>query len=493
MKLIIETGQHDTSICNAYLRWGEEIYMNNPDAAIVLWQKAYDLAKRNIADSPTPTLKKSYLFALADALNNIGAIYDDQGDITQALEYHHKSLKIQEDLGNKNGIANSLNNIGFIYDDQGDIPRALEYYHRCLKIDEELGNKSGIAASLNNIGVIYNNQGDIPNALEYYHKSLKMLEDIGHKEGVALSLNNLGAIYMNQPEIPKALEYYQKSLKLYEDIGDKKGIALSLNNIGLIYNKHGDPSVTSSTEVSLRVGITKALEYYHESLKIREDIGNKNGIALSLNNLGSIELDQGRVTSALNYAMRGLEIAQEIGSPDLISRNSGLLSNVAKKQGNFEEALEMYELHIVMRDSIRNEDTQRASIRQQAKYEFEKALLLKEQEEKETARLEAEATSRRDNLQYSIVLITLLAIGGLVAMLGRLSLPDRVTEGLIFFAFLIFFEFILVLGDPYVEEWTGGAPGPKLLINAGVAALIFPLHAFFESKLKRKLVKASSM
>ena len=47
----------------------------------------------------------------------------------------------------------------------------------------------------------------------------------------------------------------------------------------------------------------------------------------------------------------------------------------------------------------------------------------------------------------------------------------------------------MVLADPYVENWTGGAPGLKLLINAGVAALIFPLHSFFESKMKGRLVK----
>ena len=165
------------------------------------------------------------------------------------------------------------------------------------------------------------------------------------------------------------------------------------------------------------------------------------------------------------------------------------MSKVARKQGNFKEALEMYELHIQMRDSINNEETQKATIRQQTRYEFEKAQLVKEQEEKETARVLAEATSRRDNLQYSIVLICLLVIGLIVAMLGRLSLPIRLAEGLIFFAFLILFEFILVLADPYVDNWTGGAPGLKLMINACVAALIFPLHAFFEAKLKGRLVK----
>ncbi|MBL4716398.1 MAG: hypothetical protein JKX95_07160, partial [Bacteroidia bacterium] len=43
--------------------------------------------------------------------------------------------------------------------------------------------------------------------------------------------------------------------------------------------------------------------------------------------------------------------------------------------------------------------------------------------------------------------------------------------------------------DPYIEEWTGGAPGYKLLFNALLAGLIFPLHQFFEGKLKKRLLK----
>ena len=277
---------------------------------------------------------------------------------------------------------------------------------------------------------------------------------------------------------------------LREEIGDKNGIAMSLNNIGVIYMNQGDPSVTASKEASLRAGITKGLEYYHKCLKIQEEIGNKNGIAYSLNNIGGIELDLGNVTSAWNYGLRGLEIAREIGSPKYISWNSRLLSKVAKKQGRFQEALEMYELHIQMRDSINNEKTQKATIRQQTKYEFEKAQLVKEQEEKDAARVIAEETSRRDNLQYSVILIAILVLFGGVLSLGFVKVSPRMAEGIIFFSFLILFEFLLVLADPYIDRWSGGAPGIKLLFNAGIAALIFPAHAFFESRLKGKLVKS---
>ena len=492
LRSVIEKAVHDTSVCDAYLNWGEQVYLNNPDTAGILFHRARETAEAGLASSPPTALEKKYLASLADALSNIGFIYNSQGDIPKALEYFHKGLKVYEEtrlpdgqLGHKKRIASSLNNIGLAYYNQGDIPNALKYWYKSLKVHEEtrlsngqVADKKGMATSLGNIGGIYISQGDTPKALEYFHKSLKIQEETDDKYGMAYSLNNIGAVYYHKGDTLKALEYYHKSLKIREEIGDKSGIATSLNNIGAIYDMQGD--------------IPKALEYFHKSVKVAEDLGNKESIAISLNNIGLIELDKGALTNALNYGIQGLDIAKEIGSPNLLAESSRLLSKVARKQGNFQEALEMYELHILMRDSVKNEATQKATIRQQTKYEFEKAQLVKEQEEKEVARALSEKTSRRDNLQYSVILIVLLVIGILLAVIGRFSIPIKVAEGLIFFSFLIFFEFILVLADPYIETWSSGAPGIKLLFNAGIAALIFPLHALFETKLKGRLAKSEA-
>jgi len=43
--------------------------------------------------------------------------------------------------------------------------------------------------------------------------------------------------------------------------------------------------------------------------------------------------------------------------------------------------------------------------------------------------------------------------------------------------------------DPHLESLTGGEPAYKLLINAGIAAGIFPIHQFFESRMKKRIFK----
>jgi tetratricopeptide (TPR) repeat protein len=501
---------HDTIYINLLSEIGEQ----TPIFRSSYWDTIANLATKKLSTHPPAPVTHALRKALASVLNNIGVIHNAQGDIPLALEYYHKSLKIQEEIGDKKGMATSYNNIGLIHnnqggiplaleyyhksleiyeeigdkrgmaisynniglihDNQGDIPLALEYHHKSLKIQEEIGNKNGIALSYNNIGYIHNAQGDIPLALEYYHKSLKIQEEIGNKKGIALSYNNIGLIHHNQGDIPLALEYYHESLKIQEEIGDKKGMATSYNNIGLIHHNQGDPSITSSKEESLRAGQALALEYYHKSLEIYEEIGDKRGMAYSYNNIGYIHDNQGDIPLALEYyhkslkiqeeigdkrgmayslanicnlylsrgselglstraalalarenGERGLQIAQELGFPDQIKRNAGVLSKVAIAEGNYKEALEMRNLEVQMQDSLMSEEAQKAAVQQQVKYEYEKAQAVKQKEYEKQMALSGAREEKQKIIIYTAAGASLMLIAFLVFVFNRLKVTRK--------------------------------------------------------------------
>ena len=138
-------------------------------------------------------------------------------------------------LSLKKYLSGALNNIGYLYSDQGDVLQAINYYNQSLTISIAIVDNVGIAEVLNNIGFIYYNQGNIPTALNYFHQSLKMLEIVGDKIGIAGSLNNIGTVYSDQRKFAKALVFYQQALEIYKTINDQQGIGLSLHNIAFIY------------------------------------------------------------------------------------------------------------------------------------------------------------------------------------------------------------------------------------------------------------------
>ncbi|PCH92366.1 MAG: hypothetical protein COB85_08265 [Bacteroidetes bacterium] len=156
---------------------------------------------------------------MATSLTNIGAIYGDQNDISLALEYYHRSLKMYKEIGYDEGMASSLSNIGVIYSGEGDSTLALEYFNKALSIKEKIGDRKGAAHSLNSIGHMYKSQGNNSKALLYYNKSLKIREEIGDKQGIAVSLTNLGEISLEQGEVGESKAMAKKSLELAKDLG----------------------------------------------------------------------------------------------------------------------------------------------------------------------------------------------------------------------------------------------------------------------------------
>lgn len=355
LKLALEKAGHDTTRCRILT----EMIENEGDDNI--WPKynkqLESIARKNIANNGT--LKDIYLKHLAYALNNTGYLANSQGDILKALEYFRKSLFIQEKINDKKGVAESLNNIGAIYKKQGSIKRALEHYQKGLAINKEIGNKEG--------------------------------------EGTAL--NNIAGIYDTRDEIQKALVYYSLSLKIAEELDDKSSKALAYNNIGYIYNRMGD--------------VSKALFYFKGSLKIQEEIGDRIGIVNSLSNMSYLLADNGRANEALGYANRGMEMAKELGFPESIKSVAQSLKKIFQKQNKYEQALEMYVLEIKMRDSINNDVTQKASIKNQVQYEFEKKELVAKAEYKvelEKQQAVAEEKQRRQKVIISLVIAGLVLV-----------------------------------------------------------------------------------
>lgn len=355
LKLALKNAMHDTTRCNILNA------MIEAELDETIWpkynQELKSTAEKNI--SVGGPLKAFYLKHLAGSLNNIGVIYSNNGDIINALDYYLKSLKILEELNDQDRIISALNNLGLVYENQNEVPKALEYYERALKLSEATGNKLGVAKICNSIGIIY----------------------------------------PRKKEFVKALEYLQRSLKIYQEINNKYGYAQTLGNIGTVYGLQGD--------------INTELKYYDESLKIREEIGDKEGMTSFNINIAWSMLTIGKLNEALNFANKGMLLAKELAYPDKIRSSAHVLTNIYKHQGKYEKAFEMYELEIKMRDSINNEETQKAAVKKQLQYAYEKkeAVAQKEHEkELEKQQAIADEKQRKQNIVICSVVAGLILV-----------------------------------------------------------------------------------
>ncbi|MBL4656047.1 MAG: tetratricopeptide repeat protein, partial [Bacteroidia bacterium] len=413
------------------------------------------------------------------------------------LNHYQKALSLATAINHKKLIARCNNSMGRIYMRKSDYPQALHYYNEALSINEQLKDKKAMAGNYNNIGNIYTNQSSYPLALTYYFKSLKIEEEQSNKQGMAASYNNIGIIYDNQSTYPLALTYYFKALKIKEEQGNKQGMASSYNNIGTLYTtlyEQGDSPPAGgvgewAAENPIKL-LDSAMYYQQKALAINKELSDEFGMTFELSGIASILRIKGKYSQAIGYYQQCAQLADSIGALQKESEAHSGLSTCYEKLNNHKLALDHYKQYSTLKDSIFNEEKSKDLGKLEAKHEFEMAELQKKQQEEEWTKVEAARINRRNDLQHSAILIGIFILFGSLFLLGKLSIPNWLIELSVFIPFLILFEFLLVLLDPSIESWAGSEPAFKLLFNAGLAGMMFPLHQFFEGKLKKRIVNA---
>ncbi|MEW6498994.1 MAG: tetratricopeptide repeat protein, partial [Cyanobacteriota bacterium] len=136
---------------------------------------------------------------------------------------------------------------------------------------------------------------------------------VGDRRKEALTLNNIGYIYSALGEKQKALEFYNQSLPLRQATGDKAGEGVTLNNIGSVYDALGEKQ--------------KALEFYNQSLPLRQATGDKAGEGGTLNNIGLVYSALGEKQKALDFYNQSLLLSQATGDKPT---EAAILTNIGQ-------------------------------------------------------------------------------------------------------------------------------------------------------------------
>ena len=408
-----------------------------------------------------------------DSLNDVAFGYlfsnPDSAFILAEQEY-----VLSEKDSNKYQMGIALITQGHSFYMRGDYAMALKSYNKSLLLKEEIKDQEGIAVACIGIGNIYVTQGDQDEGSRWYHKSLKIYQELKDEKNIALIYINIGATKQQSNDRYSALVYYNKALDVYKKLNRKDGIITCKTNIGVIYSEYKD--------------YDKALKNYNTALELSQEIGDMQSTGNNYTNIGTVQGMMGMMDEATENLLKGLEIAKEFGFLFREKESYISLSDLYAKDNDHKQALSYYKLYTSTKDSLFNEDKSKEIGRIEAVHEFDMDQMEHKREQQEIEQQQATAKSRSDNLQYSGILIFLVAIFTAVFMIGKFSIPIKLAEGLIFFAFLLFFEFMLVMLDPYIEDYSNGAPAIKLLFNAILAGLIFPLHSLFESKMKSRVL-----
>jgi eukaryotic-like serine/threonine-protein kinase len=130
-------------------------------------------------------------------------------------------------------------------------------------------------------------------------------------------------------EPAKSLSAAEEAKRIYQAMGDRSGVALSLNNIANVLSSQKD--------------LAGAKKMHEEALAIYRQVGNKKGMASALNNVAISFKDQGDLERAKSAQMESLAVRREIGDKSGVAVSLSNLATVFLDQGDLDVARKMYE------------------------------------------------------------------------------------------------------------------------------------------------------
>ena len=101
----------------------------------------------------------------------------------------------------------------------------------------------------------------------------------------------------------QAIPLFERALALRREVGDRDGEAATLNNIGLVYDGLGDRQ--------------QALTFYNQALPLQREVGNRAGEAVTRYNIAMVHRALGQLDDAVRELEIVVELDRQVQHPDL--------------------------------------------------------------------------------------------------------------------------------------------------------------------------------
>ena len=315
------------------------IAASNPEKNIGIALQANTIAK-----------KINYRKGLAVSFKYIGIGYYRRGQFVEAVSNYDQSLKAFEKIHDEDGQASILNNIGALFMDQGVDDRALEYLFKSLALSKKINKPLRILTALNNIGGVYfNKPGTHDQALPYFLEALPLSEKVGDEESVGTLTVNLGQYYAEKGNDSLALYYLNKSVKAFVT-------AYPYNELGKLYAKKGD--------------FKTALKYHETAYNIAKKQNVQLDMVQSLLGLADLYSKQNQDKLAQSYFSQAEVLARQIPAyKELQIGYDGLAASYARVN-DYKKAFLFKEKYSGIKDTLFNIETARKQGTLQLKFDL---------------------------------------------------------------------------------------------------------------------------
>ncbi len=183
-----------------------------------------------------------------------------------------------------------------------------------------------IGRALSAAAVLAVENADYPEAVRLARRALSIFEPLDAGEDLALAATVLGSAQRYLGELAEARRSFQTVLDLRAAAGDQARLAMAINNMALVELDDGN--------------LDRARELLEENLVIKRQLGEQVSIAIGLINLAEVLIRAGRWKEAGAAITEAAELAAD--QPQLTGLVLCNQGHLAAGQRNWEQAAELY-------------------------------------------------------------------------------------------------------------------------------------------------------
>jgi len=176
----------------------------------------------------------------AAACYAMGLLANTQGDQIQAALRLKQSIALFQEAEDMLGAVCALNTLGGVAYDLGDLHGATALWEQSLSQSCAAGNLGEIARALGNLGEAYYHLGDLAKAAAHHEEALALARQADRTDVEAYQLGDLGNVARQQGDLIRATALQQQALELKWALGERRQIAITLEDLASIAGAAGE-------------------------------------------------------------------------------------------------------------------------------------------------------------------------------------------------------------------------------------------------------------
>ena len=457
------------------------------------YTKALDLARKNKLEKET-----------AETLLSISSLYSTFPDLDKAMNFATQAFAISSNLDDDSLKVATYYSFGSVYQLKKERILALRNYLTALRIAEETKDPLLLRSCYYVLSQFYSDIKEYDKAIDYLRKAAEQLPSIKNmpnKEYTSVvDLFMMGDMYMQKKDFDMSVYFYDSSIRRADELKyyplkmpgyrgilrqfiqskqPEKALAYlnKSDDLKKFITNFGASYVIDNSYAAIYTQMGKydsAGYYFSKSAPAFEATSTVSNKLSFYYQYGDFYNKAGDKPKALEYFNKAMALANETKDLEWQQDIAKKLDTVYAALGDFKQSRLYINQYYSYKDSLQKLGEEKDLLQME--------LADEEQRQKRKEKEEADALRERHNIQYLGITIAIAVVFLLLILMGTFRVSETTIKIMGFFAFILLFEFIILIADNKIHHWTHGEPLPILGIKIVLIAMLLPLHHWLEHK-----------